>query len=191
MASDNYGQLTTILQRLGDALSLLNPITLVQTVISVLREISTPPPGDPGELRNLAAAFRSAAGQVEPVAEDIRALGSRRLPEVWHGMAATSATQVVTATAAVVGATPDAFRQAGAALDALAEQIQDQHRRHGELHQALYDAYQDATHVGGFAHTRPVRPGRPGRGSGERDTRLHRRLHRGDHLGGHRDRGVR
>ena len=150
MASDNYGQLTTILQRLGDALSLLNPITLVQTVISVLREISTPPPGDPGELRNLAAAFRSAAGQVEPVAEDIRALGSRRLPEVWHGMAATSATQVVTATAAVVGATPDAFRQAGAALDALAEQIQDQHRRHGELHQALYDAYQDATHVGGL-----------------------------------------
>jgi len=147
---DDYGQATTIVQRLGEALALLNPVTLLQTLSTVVREIATPPPGDPDDLSVLAQAFRSAAGSVAPVAEDVRSLGSRQLPEVWHGLAATSATQVVTASTAVVDATPTVFGQAAAALEELAEQVREQQRRHGELHQALRDAVHDVTHLAGL-----------------------------------------
>ncbi len=61
MAADDHAQLTTIVARLGKALSLLNPIQLVPVTRSVVREIGTPPPGDPAALRELAEAFRVAA----------------------------------------------------------------------------------------------------------------------------------
>ena len=110
MASDDYGQLTTVLQRLGELGSLLNPVNLVATVAQLIREVAVPPPGDPGELENLARAFRAASGMIEPVAEEVRALGSHQLPELWNGVAGGTAAQVVTATADVVEATPAAFQ---------------------------------------------------------------------------------
>lgn len=150
MASDDYGQLTTILQRLGELGSLLNPLTLVPTVTELIREIATPPPGNPGELENLAATFRTAAGVIEPIGADVRTLGTRQLPDVWDGVAGDAAARVVTATADVVAATPVAFRDTATTLDTLAGTVREQQRRHADLHQRLYAAYHDATHVAGL-----------------------------------------
>ncbi|MGH3906753.1 MAG: hypothetical protein ACRDTE_21620 [Pseudonocardiaceae bacterium] len=155
MASDDYGQLTTIVQRLGELGSLLNPVTLVTTVAELIGEVAVPPPGEPRELEDLADAFRAAAGTIEPVGAEVRALGAHRLPQVWSGVAATSAAQVVCATAEVVGATPAAFRDAARTLETLAGRIRDQQRRHGELHQGLYDAYHQATHLAGLPIPNP------------------------------------
>jgi hypothetical protein len=155
MASDDYGQLTTIVQRLGELASLLNPVTLVTTVAELIREVAVPPPGDPAELANLSSAFRAAASAIEPVEAEVRVLGSRRLPELWGGLAGGTAAEVVTATADVVGATPTAFRDTAGALDTLAGQVQDQQRRHADLHQGLHDAYHDATHLAGLPIPNP------------------------------------
>ncbi|MGQ0778574.1 MAG: hypothetical protein ACT4NY_29875 [Pseudonocardiales bacterium] len=150
MASDDYGQLTTILQRLGELGSLLNPRTLVSTVTELIREIATPPPGDPGKLEDLAAAFRTAANAIEPIGDEVRTLGTHQLPDVWGGVAGGAAAHVMTATADVVAATPIAFQDTANTLETLAETVRELQRRHGELHQGLYDAYHDATHVAGL-----------------------------------------
>ncbi|MFN2495660.1 MAG: hypothetical protein ABR608_07115 [Pseudonocardiaceae bacterium] len=155
MASDDYGQLTTIVARLGELGSLLNPVTLVATVAELIGEVAVPPPGDPGELEHLAGAFRAAASAIAPVEAEVRALGRHRLPELWDGLAGAAATQVLTATAEVVGATPVAFRDTASALDTLAGQVRDQQRRHADLHQRLYDAYHDATHLAGLPMPNP------------------------------------
>lgn len=150
MASADYGQLTTILQRLGELGSLLNPLTLVPTVAELIREIAKPPPGDAGQLESLAGAFRTAAGVIEPVSGEVRALGAAQLPDVWGGVAGGAAARVVTATADVVAATPVAFRDTAATLEVLAGSVRELQRRHGALHQGLHDAYHDVTHVAGL-----------------------------------------
>ncbi|MGH3912776.1 MAG: hypothetical protein ACRDTC_05110 [Pseudonocardiaceae bacterium] len=155
MASDDYGQLTTILQRLGELGSLLNPLTLASTVTELIREIATPPPGDSTELENLAAAFRTAADMIEPIGDEVRTLGTQQLPDVWGGLAGGAAAQVVTATAKVIAATPVAFRDTAATLETLAETTRDRQRRHADLHQGLHDAYHDATHIVGLPIPNP------------------------------------
>lgn len=150
MPSDDYGQITTIVQRLGDFLSLLNPIRVVQLVGDIIHEIRTPPPGDPDALEELATAFRAAGDAVVPIGRDVATVGTDRLPQAWQGGAATDAAAVITATANAVDRTPTAFRTAATALDDLAGSVRQQQRRHGELHQALHDATHDATHVAGL-----------------------------------------
>src|SRR5687768_2038185 len=120
MPSDDYGQITTIVQRLGEFLSLLNPVRVVQLVGDIIHEIRTPPPGDPDALEELAAAFRTAADAVVPIGRDVATIGTDRLPQAWQGGAATDAAAVITATAKAVDRTPTAFRTAATALDDLA-----------------------------------------------------------------------
>jgi hypothetical protein len=80
MASEDHRQVTAIVARLGEALSLLNPVKLITTVRSVLHELATPPPGDPDALRALAAAFRRAATATDPIAAGVYALAARPTP---------------------------------------------------------------------------------------------------------------
>jgi len=155
VASDDYGQLTTITARLGKLGSLLNPATLVATVAELIREVTMPPPGNPDELESLAEAFRAAAGAIEPVEGEVRALGSHRLPELREDLVGGAAAQVITATADMVRATPRAFRDTASALDTLASQLRDQRRRHADLRQGLRDAYYDATHLAGLPIPNP------------------------------------
>jgi len=145
MASDDYGQASTVLLRLGEALSLLNPVKLVSVTRKAQRQLRTPPPGNPEELRALAEAFRWAAAAVRPVVSEVDAL---RPAELWSGIAASSATQVRAATAVAVRTTPRAFLAAATALDELADRIAEQRRRHDELRRALREAVRDATHIG-------------------------------------------
>jgi hypothetical protein len=146
----DYGQVTTVVQRLGDLLSLLNPVKLVMVVAEVIKEIAVPPPGDPGALENLAAAYRTAADAIRPIARDVGKVGTDHLPEAWKGGAATDAAAVITALGKAVDRTPQAFTDAAAALTELAGAVREQQRRHGELHQALHDATHDATHAFGL-----------------------------------------
>jgi hypothetical protein len=67
MASNEYLQVTTVINRLGELASMLNPVKLVTTVAEVIGAIREPPPGDPDALEQLAAAYRDAAA-------DLRAL---------------------------------------------------------------------------------------------------------------------
>jgi len=151
MAGDDHGQLTTIVGRLGNALSLLNPIRLVPVTRSVVRELGTPPPGDPAALRELAAAFRAAAIAIGPIGRQARDLSTRparsaatRTP----ALIATDPAQVADAVADAVRAAPAVLTTAAAALDALADRVASQQERHAELHRALRAAVHDATHVG-------------------------------------------
>jgi len=148
MTADGYGQATTIVQRLGDALTLLNPVRLVSTVRAVRNEIGTPPPGDPAALRSKARAYRDAADGIEAVAAEIHRLSAPASGRAWSGVATTSAEQVMTATATAVGAAPRALRAAATALDALAGRVEELQRRHAELRATLREAVHDATHLG-------------------------------------------
>jgi hypothetical protein len=150
MSSSDYAQVTTIVQRLGDFLSLLNPARVVGLVAEIVHEVRTPPPGDPDGLAELARAFRTAADAVAPIGGDVRTIGTDRLPQAWSGGAATDAAAVITATAKAVDRTPTALRDAATVLDDLATQVRAQQRRHGDLHQALHDAKHDATHAFGL-----------------------------------------
>jgi hypothetical protein len=58
MASSDYHQVTTLVQRLG---RLLNPVALVELIREVITAVSEPPPGDPAALERLAVAYRDAA----------------------------------------------------------------------------------------------------------------------------------
>src|SRR2546430_2287345 len=61
MASSDYRQVTTVLQRLGQ---FLNPVALVAGLADVIKEVSVPPPGDPGALETLAAAYSTTADKI-------------------------------------------------------------------------------------------------------------------------------
>lgn len=58
MASNDYRQVTTVLQRLGQ---FLNPVGLIADAAEAVHEVSVPPPGDPAALDALAQAYRTAA----------------------------------------------------------------------------------------------------------------------------------
>ncbi|HET9142562.1 hypothetical protein [Actinophytocola sp.] len=61
MASSDYRQVTTLVQRLG---RLLNPVALVELIREVISAVSEPPPGDPDALDRLAAAYRQTAAEL-------------------------------------------------------------------------------------------------------------------------------
>jgi hypothetical protein len=70
VASSDYRQVTTVVQRLGELLALLNPIRLIMVVAEVVNEVTTPPPGDPDALDKLVTAYRDAAGAVRATGVD-------------------------------------------------------------------------------------------------------------------------
>ncbi|HEY3259719.1 MAG TPA: hypothetical protein VGJ95_05530 [Pseudonocardiaceae bacterium] len=151
--------MTTLLHRLGEALTLVSPFKLVAVSRQVLHEIGGPPPGDPPALRGLADAFRTAAAATEPLAAEVRtAVRPPAAERVDAGarVIASSAEQVVDATASAVSRTPPAFQAAARALDTLADLITEQRRTHAELHQRLSGAARDASHLGGVPAPDPT-----------------------------------
>ncbi len=154
--SGDYAQVSTVVRRLSDLLSLLNPVKLVSVASEVVHEISTPPPGDPEALEALAAAYRAAGSAIAPVTEEVGRIGAVPLPDAWKGGAVTDAAEVLDATARAVDRTPQALTAAADALTELATAVRDHQRRHGELRQRLRDAVHDATHAFGLPIPDPV-----------------------------------
>jgi hypothetical protein len=69
MASNDYRQVTTVLQRLGQY---LNPVGLIAGLADTVREVSVPPPGDPDALDALAHAYRAAADAITVAQQPFR-----------------------------------------------------------------------------------------------------------------------
>lgn len=152
MAATDYAQVGAILHRLGSALDRLGPASLVGTLRSVIAAMSEPPPGNPEQVADLAAAFRRAAADAAPVAADAAALAQGRLPAVWAGSAFASAAETAIATAHLVGGVRPAFDDAADALDVYADTLVELRGEHRELHGRLETAWHDATHVELFGH---------------------------------------
>lgn len=70
MASSDYRQVTTVLQRLGQ---FLNPVGLITGLADTVHEVSVPPPGDPDALDALAQAYRTAAEAITVAQQPFRA----------------------------------------------------------------------------------------------------------------------
>lgn len=154
MSSDDYFQVSTILARLKTLSEFFvpgtfipNPVRIAELIGDVLHEIREAPPGDPDALEALAQAFRNAADVIGPIGEDTGKLGTTTLPAAWEGGAATEASAVLTATDKAIDRTPPAFRRAAETLEDLSDDIRDQQKRHGDLHEGLNDALYDATHI--------------------------------------------
>ncbi|MFC6016755.1 hypothetical protein ACFP2T_11130 [Plantactinospora solaniradicis] len=156
MTSTDYAQLSTLINRLRQLLSAVNPANAVSTVSTVLGMISEPPPGDPDRIEELAVAFGVAAGDVGPIAADVRRLGTGQLPEIWQGVAGATAAELVTATGGLIEATGPQFTRVRGALDTYAAEVRALRSRHEELHGALRDAWHDATHVAGLPFPDPT-----------------------------------
>jgi hypothetical protein len=94
--SQPFGLIGTIIQRLDQAIEsvLSAPATLVDTVEGVIALILAPLPGDPGQLRTLAAAFSDAASTVNPIGTDLAKL-SGHLNGAWQGTTGWTASEVV------------------------------------------------------------------------------------------------
>lgn len=133
MAGDGHPQLTSVLQRTGRALAMLNPVRVVLAARTMLREIGSPPPGDPPALRALSVALRSVADAAQPLAAGIPAAPA----EAAEAGEAGEAGEAAQAVARAVGVTAPAVRAAAAALDALAERIDQQQGAHREQRNEL------------------------------------------------------
>ncbi|WP_028847154.1 WXG100 family type VII secretion target [Thermocrispum agreste] len=153
MSSDDYLQVSTILSRLKRLSEFFlpggipNPVRIAELISDVLDEISTPPPGDPDTLEELARAYRSAADVIALIGTDTGRLGTTTLPAAWEGGAAQQASAVLQATEKAIGTTPGIFRRAATVLEDLADDIRDQQQRHSRLHEELDAAFYDATHI--------------------------------------------
>ena len=148
MAATSYAQITTVIHRLQQLRSLLNPARVLQLVGEAVRAIQVEPPGDPGALRELAEAYRGAGHRVSSIGQEVRSLSTGQLPRGWQGQAADSASASIAATAGMVCAAQPAFDGLAGALEAYAGTVQRLKQRHGELHQRLREAAHDATHIG-------------------------------------------
>jgi hypothetical protein len=148
VTSTDRAQVSHVLHALDQVVAVLNPATVVHRLEAAIHAVAEPPPGDPGRLRALAGAYRTAAGDIPQIAGDVRAVGASKLPPVWRSEAGAGAAAVVTATADLLDRAPAAFGVAAEALERYADAVERLRARHGRLRQALYDAWYDASHVG-------------------------------------------
>lgn len=156
MSGDDYGQITTIVHRLNQILSLLNPKELPGLLIEAINETAHPPPGDPDAIEALAHAHLDAAVTLPTIGEQLTTVSVDHLPAAWKGGAATAATSVLAATADQVSQTRTVFNIAGQTLYALAADIRQQQSTHARLHQELREAVHDATHLFGLPIADPI-----------------------------------
>ncbi|WP_213454609.1 WXG100-like domain-containing protein [Rhizomonospora bruguierae] len=141
-------QISQVLHRLDETLAALNPASVVYRLENAIHAVADPPPGEPGRLRDLAAAYRDAARDLAPIAAEVRAVAKAGgLPAVWSGPAGGRAAQVVTATADLVDRAPAAFTLVAGALEEYAESVERLRARHADLRQALFDAWHEASRV--------------------------------------------
>ncbi len=147
------------LELLLDSLrTLTNPISIADHIQQAIRAVAEPPPGHPSELRDLAAAFRLAGRDAQPLSSEIRRLGTGTLPEIWQGLAGAKAAQVATATADLTERIEPAFTVAASAIEGYADSVERLRKRHADLHQQLYDAWHELSHD--LSH--PIEIGRHG-----------------------------
>lgn len=147
MSSSDYAQISTLIHRLDQLSRLCDPVHLVEVITGTISAVAHPPPGDPGELHALAAAFRKAATDTVPIATDVHKVASHKLPDVWKSDVAAMASTVVNDTGDLIGVTNTAFLTAASALDTYAAKLQNLKERHGRLYQQLHEAMHAIGHI--------------------------------------------
>jgi hypothetical protein len=96
---------------------LLNPVSLAEAIGQTISIVENPLPGDAGELRTLASAFASAARDAGPIGGDLHTMADQKLPQIWQGDVAVTASQVVNDAGDLVQQLPPAFTYAASAID--------------------------------------------------------------------------
>jgi hypothetical protein len=156
MSSSDYAQISTLIHRLDQLIGLCNPVHLVEAIAGAISAAAHPPPGDPDELRSLAAAFRKAGGDTVPVATDVMKVAKQKLPDVWNSDVAATASTVVSDTGDLIGVTNTAFGTAASALDGYAAKLESLRKRHGQLYQQLHETMHKIGHVHIFGVDLPI-----------------------------------
>ncbi|MDN3351714.1 hypothetical protein [Actinomadura sp. DC4] len=156
MSSSDYAQISTLIHRLEQLAGLCDPAHLVEVLAGAISAAAHPPPGDPGELRALAAAFRKAGSDAAPIATDVHNTANQKLPAVWKSDVAPGVYTVVGDTGDLIDMTTIAFTAAAQALEAYASTVQDLRDRHGRLYQRLHEAMHSIGHVKIFGVDLPL-----------------------------------
>jgi hypothetical protein len=158
MASSAYDQISTIINRLEQLADLLNPVSLAEAISQAISIVSSPLPGDAGELRTLASAFTTAARDGGPIGGDLHTMANQKLPDVWKGDVAVTASQVVNDAGDLVQQMPPAFTTAASAIDSYAGTLTQLEAKRQDLLQALYNASHSVPNVDVFGIDIPIDP---------------------------------
>jgi hypothetical protein len=158
VASSAYDQISTIINRLEQLAELLNPVTLAEAIGQAISIVENPLPGDAGELRTLASAFVSAAGDAGPIGGDLHTMADQKLPDVWQGDVAVTASQIVNDAGDLVQQLPPAFTYAASAIDNYAGTLSQLDSQRQELVQQLYNASHSVPNVDFFGIDIPIDP---------------------------------
>jgi hypothetical protein len=158
MASSAYDQISTIINRLEQLADVLNPVSLAEAIGQAISIVSSPLPGDAGELRTLAGAFTTAARDSTPIGGDLHTMANQKLPDVWRGDVAVTASQVVNDAGDLVQQLPPAFTTAATAIDDYAGTLTELEARRADLLQQLYNASHSVPNVDVFGIDIPLDP---------------------------------
>jgi hypothetical protein len=158
MASTAYDQISTIINRLEQLADLLNPVSLAEAIAQTISIVENPLPGDAGELSTLASAFISAARDAGPIGAGLHTMADQKLPDVWQGDVAVTASQVVNDAGDLVQQLPPAFTYAASAIDSYAGTLSQLEAKRQELLQQLYSASHSVPNVDLFGIDIPLDP---------------------------------
>jgi hypothetical protein len=158
VASSAYDQISTIINRLEQLAEMLNPVTLAEAIGQAIGIVESPLPGDAGELRTLASSFVSAARDTEPIGGDLHTMADQKLPDVWQGDVAVTASQVVNDAGDLVQQLPPAFSAAASAIDNYAGTLSQLEGQRQDLLQQLYNASHSVPNVDIFGIDIPLDP---------------------------------
>jgi len=158
MATSAYDQISTIINRLEQLADLLNPVSLVEAIAQTISIVENPLPGNASELSTLASAFIGAARDAGPIGPDLHAMADQKLPDVWQGDVAVTASQVVNDAADLVQQLPPAFTYAASAIDSYAGTLTQLEAKRQELLQQLYSASHSVPNVDVFGIDIPIDP---------------------------------
>jgi hypothetical protein len=147
VTSTDKNQLTHVVNVLGEFLGLTNPLTVIESLVTVVEAVALPPPGDPARCRALATAFRGAGSDTTTVGDGVQQLATGTLPSTWQGTAGASASQVLQATVDLLDAVQPSLVVAAAGLEAYAATLQGLLTRHAQLTQQLREIWHEATHI--------------------------------------------
>jgi hypothetical protein len=158
MPSTAYDQISTIIHRLEQLADLLNPVSLAEAIAQTISIVESPLPGDAAELSTLASAFFSAARDAGPIGAGLHTMADQKLPDVWQGDVAVTASQVVNDAGDLVQQLPPAFTYAGSAIDSYAGTLSQLEAKRQELLQQLYNASHSVPNVDLFGIDIPLDP---------------------------------
>lgn len=127
--------------------ALEDSILLIAVPVFIDALLKVPAPkGDGGSVTQLAKGFDTGATTTDNIAVQVTKVASQDLPEVWVGVAAEKAGEVVVAVAEDLERAAGVFGKARTVLDVLAIAFTDAHKKHTDAQDPLHQARNAADH---------------------------------------------